>query len=44
MRRASASIPANIAEGFRRRGKSVEECRYFLILARDHGYGDTGPG
>ena len=53
MRRASVSIPANIAEGCRRRGKadkarfmnmaegSVEECRYFLILARDLGYGDT---
>jgi four helix bundle protein len=52
MRRASVSIPANIAEGFRRRGKadkarfmniaegSVEECRYFLILAKDLGYGD----
>ena len=26
----------NIAEG------SVEECRYFLILAKDLGYGDTG--
>jgi four helix bundle protein len=47
------SIPANIAEGFRRRGRadkarflniaegSVEECRYFLILAKDLGYGDT---
>jgi len=53
MRRASVSIPANIAEGFRRRGKadkarfmnmaegSVEECRYYLILAKDLGYGDT---
>ncbi len=53
MRRAAVSIPANIAEGFRRRGKadkarfmnmaegSVEECRYFLILAKDLGYGDT---
>ena len=53
MRRASVSITANIAEGFRRRGKaekarfmniaegSVEECRYFLILAKDLGYGDT---
>jgi four helix bundle protein len=53
MRRAAVSIPANIAEGFRRRGKadkarfmnvaegSVEECRYFLILANDLGYGDT---
>ena len=42
MRRAAVSIPANIAEGFRRRGKadkarllnmaegSLEECRYFL--------------
>jgi four helix bundle protein len=52
MRRAAVSIPANIAEGFRRRGKadkarfmnvaegSVEECRYFLILASDLGYGD----
>ena len=27
----------NIAEG------SVEECRYFLILAKDLGYGDAGP-
>lgn len=53
MRRAAVSIPANIAEGFRRRGKadkarfmnmaegSVDECRYFLILASDLGYGDT---
>ena len=53
MRRAAVSIPANIAEGFRRRGKadkarfmnvaegSVEECKYFLILAGDLGYGDT---
>lgn len=53
MRRAAVSIPANIAEGFRRRSKpdkarfmnmaegSVEECRYFLILAKDLGYVDT---
>ena len=53
IRRAAVSIPANIAEGFRRRGNadkarfmnmaegSVEECRYYLILAKDLGYGDT---
>jgi four helix bundle protein len=53
MRRASVSIPANIAEGFRRRGKadkarfmniaegSVEERRYFLILVKDLGYGEV---
>jgi four helix bundle protein len=49
MRRAAVSVPANIAEGFRRRGKvdkarfmnlaegSLEECRYYLILAQDLG-------
>jgi four helix bundle protein len=54
MRRAAVSIPANVAEGFRRRGRadkarfmniaegSIEECRYYLILAKDLGYGDTG--
>jgi four helix bundle protein len=53
LRRAAISIPANIAEGFKKRGNpdkarfyniaqgSVEECRYYLILARDLGYGDT---
>jgi len=53
MRRAAVSIPANIAEGFRRRGKadkarfmnmaegSIEECRYYLILTKDLGYGDV---
>jgi four helix bundle protein len=55
MRRSAVSIPANIAEGFRRRGKadkarfmnlaegSVEESRYYLILASDLGYGDSNP-
>lgn len=53
MRRATVSVPANIAEGFRRRSKqekarflniaeaSLEETRYFLILARDLEYADT---
>lgn len=52
-RRTAVSIPANIAEGFRRRGMSdkarffniaqasLEECRYYLILARDLEYADT---
>lgn len=52
-RRASASIPANIAEGFKKRGRadkvrfmnvaegSLEECRYYLILTKDSQYGDT---
>jgi four helix bundle protein len=54
MRKAAVSIPANIAEGFRRRGKaekvrflntseaSPEESRYYLILSEDLGYGKTG--
>jgi four helix bundle protein len=53
LRRAAVSIPANIAEGFRRRGRldkvrfmnmaegSVEECRYYLILAQDLEYAET---
>ncbi|MGH2567782.1 MAG: four helix bundle protein [Bacteroidota bacterium] len=53
LRRAAVSIPANIAEGFKKRGKadkarfmnigegSVEECRYYLILSKDLGYGST---
>jgi len=52
-RRAAVSIPANIAEGFKRKTRldkarymniaqaSLEECRYYLILAKDLGYGDT---
>ncbi|MGP0075211.1 MAG: four helix bundle protein [Bryobacteraceae bacterium] len=53
MRRAAVSVPANIAEGFKRRGRadkarflniaqaSLEECRCFLILTQDLGYSDT---
>ena len=48
--RAAVSIPANIAEGYRKMGKSdklkfmniaqgsLEECRYYIILAKDLGY------
>ena len=50
LRRAAVSVPANIAEGFKRRKKpdkaralniaegSLEEARYLLRLARDLGY------
>jgi four helix bundle protein len=53
LRRASISIPANIAEGFKKAGNadkarfmniaqgSLEEVRYYLILAKDLGYGET---
>jgi four helix bundle protein len=53
LRRAAISIPANIAEGFKKAGiadkkrftniaqGSLEECRYYLILSRDLGYGET---
>jgi len=53
IRRAAVSVPANIAEGFPKRGAndkvrfyniaqgSLEEVHYYLILAKDLGYGDS---
>jgi four helix bundle protein len=53
LRRAAVSIPANIAEGFKKKTMmdkvrfmniaqgSIEECRYYLILAEDLGYGNS---
>jgi four helix bundle protein len=50
MRRAAVSIPANIAEGFKRRGirdkirfyniseGSLEELKYYFILSKNLGY------
>jgi four helix bundle protein len=50
MRRAAVSVPSNIAEGFKRRGRpdkarvlnigqaSLEELRYYFILAKDLDY------
>ncbi|MBV8586805.1 MAG: four helix bundle protein [Verrucomicrobia bacterium] len=55
MRRAAISIPANIAEGFRKRSTadrlrlydisqgSIEESSYYLILTKDLGYADPSP-
>ncbi|MCA1619490.1 MAG: four helix bundle protein [Acidobacteria bacterium] len=52
LRRAAVSVPANFAEGFKKRSRagkirfyniaqgSLEECRYYFILARDLNYGD----
>ena len=51
-RKAAISIPANIAEGYRKSGKaekarflnisegSLEECKYYLILAKNLGYSE----
>ncbi|MEN8141597.1 MAG: four helix bundle protein [Thermodesulfobacteriota bacterium] len=53
VRRAAISIPANIAEGFRKNGVkdklrydniaqgSLEECRYYLILIKDLRYAEV---
>ncbi|MGD0650770.1 MAG: four helix bundle protein [Verrucomicrobiia bacterium] len=53
IRRAAVSIAANISEGFKKTGRadkarfmntgqgSVEECRYYLILSADLGYGQS---
>lgn len=52
-KRAAVSIAANIAEGYKKKGKadkarfmniaqgSLEECQYYLILAKDLGYGEN---
>ena len=53
LRRAAISIPSNISEGFKKRGKadkvrflniaqgSLEECRYYLFLIKDLEYAET---
>jgi four helix bundle protein len=53
LRRAAVSVPANIAEGYKKQSRadkmryyniaqgSLEECRYDLILARDLSYGQV---
>ena len=52
-RRAAVSVPANFAEGFKKRAPrekarmyniaqaSLEECRYYLLLSDSLGYGNT---
>jgi four helix bundle protein len=52
-RRAAVSVAANLSEGFKKKGNadkvrflnisqgSLEECRYYLILSKDLGYGDN---
>ena len=54
LRRAAVSAPANIAEGFVKRGKMdkarfyniaegfLAECRYYFILAHDLGFAEAG--
>jgi four helix bundle protein len=53
LRRAAVAIPANFAEGFGKPTRpdklrfysisqgSIEECRYYLRLVQDLGYGET---
>jgi four helix bundle protein len=52
-RRAAVSIAANIAEGYKKKGKadkarlmniaqgSLEECQYYLMLSKDLEYGNN---
>jgi four helix bundle protein len=56
LRRAAISIPANIAAGFKKSGTadkiqflniaqgSIEECQYYLILAKDLKYAEFSRG
>jgi four helix bundle protein len=52
-KRSAVSIAANIPEGYKKKGKadkarfmnivqgSLEECQYYLVLAKDLGYGEN---